>query len=230
MSAELCGYIRHAKIPFGRPDRCGVRRSWLWTLGLVLGILFSRAATAQGDPLDEFLTGMRTLSGTFEQAILDAEEQQVDSSAGQFWIERPGHLRWVYQEPYEQLLVVDGERAWTYDPDLEQVVVRDIDPGSAGPAVLLLFGKSNIDQQYQVERVSAIDGSRTRYRLTPRDTDREFVYLDISFLEGRLESLVMRDSLQQTTRIRFFDLRQNQPLAADLFQFTPPPDTDVIFQ
>ena len=41
--------------------------------------------------------------------------------------ERPGKFRWVYEKPYEQLIVGDGARIWFYDRDLNQVTVRKLD-------------------------------------------------------------------------------------------------------
>lgn len=195
-------------------------------LPLMLVCLPSKAET---DALDDFLNNMKTLTGKFEQVIIDAENTVIDQSSGVFWIERPGLLRWSYEKPYQQLLVVDGARVWTHDPDLEQVIVRAIDPATAGPAVLLLFDRAQIKEQYNIEKL-AEQGAESRYRMSQLNEGNEIMHVDLRFRSGLLSSLSMRDSLQQTTRISFIDLQLNQPLPANLFQFVPPAGTDVVEQ
>ncbi len=50
------------------------------------------------------------------------------------WLARPGTISgWsLYETPYQQLMVCDGEKIWFYDPDLSQVTVRPAAAALAG--------------------------------------------------------------------------------------------------
>lgn len=204
-------------------------------LGYLLAVAMSLAAgvaVAESNDLEQFLDQVKTMSGSFEQVIVDAAGEELDRTKGQFWIQRPGLLRWVYQEPYQQLVVVDGKKVWIHDPDLDQVSVRPIDPASAGPAVLLLFDRSSIQQQYRIVEVerSLVQGAASRVRLAPLAQSQDFIYLDLLFQQGKLAALIMQDTLQQTTKVSISDLQVNQRIAPSRFVFIPPAGTDVVEQ
>ena len=40
---------------------------------------------------------------------------------------RPDRLKWQVKEPYNQLQLVRGNQFLVYDPDLEQVIVKELD-------------------------------------------------------------------------------------------------------
>ncbi|SVD93775.1 uncharacterized protein METZ01_LOCUS446629, partial [marine metagenome] len=53
-----------------------------------------------------------TISGRFEQQLVDAEDNVIGKSAGTVDIMRPNKFRWSYSDPYEQVLVADGLNIW----------------------------------------------------------------------------------------------------------------------
>ena len=71
--------------------------------------------------VEDFVNNVNTLTGRFEQQLIDADNIVVDRSSGTIEIKKPGRFRWTYLEPYEQILVADGLNVWSYDVDLEQV-------------------------------------------------------------------------------------------------------------
>ena len=89
----------------------------------LLGMLFAanpaRAASAE-EELRQFVENVRTLNGRFVQTQTDEHGELVSSGAGMVAIARPGKFRWSYDQPYEQLMVCDGQTIWAYDPDLKQ--------------------------------------------------------------------------------------------------------------
>ncbi|HWM29675.1 MAG TPA: outer-membrane lipoprotein carrier protein LolA, partial [Woeseiaceae bacterium] len=88
--------------------------------------------------IEQFVESVQTMSGRFEQSLVDANDKVVESASGTFEIQRPGQLRWLYREPYEQVLVADGLNVWSYDVDLAQVTVKpQAEVLSSTPALLL---------------------------------------------------------------------------------------------
>ena len=82
-------------------------------------LLLPFAAQAGGvDQLQRFLASTSSASGVFEQTVLSASGKKPRKSAGLFAMQRPGKFRWTYERPYRQLLVSDGVKMWSFDPEL----------------------------------------------------------------------------------------------------------------
>jgi outer membrane lipoprotein carrier protein len=187
----------------------------------------TRAEAAVPAELREFFAGIDTIRGEFRQVLFDTRGRAVERSAGEFAILKPGRFRWHYTEPYEQLIVADGENIWLYDVDFEQVTVREqTDSLSQSPAMLLGGDADALDAFRYLGAYS--QGGRDWLRLEPVAPESDFRAVDLSFAGGELELMELTDALGQITRIEFTELVLNESLEDALFTFTPPPGVDVI--
>jgi len=185
------------------------------------------AEAAVPSELREFFAGIDTIRGEFRQVLFDARGRAVERSFGEFAILKPGRFRWHYTEPYEQLIVADGENIWLYDVDFEQVTVREqTDSLSQSPAMLLGGDADALDAFRYLGSYSR--GGRDWLRLEPVAPESDFRAVDLSFTGGELELMELTDALGQVTRIEFTELVLNESLEDALFTFTPPPGVDVI--
>ncbi|MEE8527762.1 MAG: outer membrane lipoprotein chaperone LolA [Gammaproteobacteria bacterium] len=179
------------------------------------------------EQLTEFLTSVETMSARFSQTLLDDDLAVVEVSAGDFAISRPGRFRWDYTEPYEQLILADGDRLWIYDAELEQASVRTVDAVLATTPAMLLSGDTDISAGYEiVDR--GLEDDVMWAELTPRTDEAEFVRLRLGFMDGEIRVMELFDRLGQTTRVEFFDVVRNPVLGDELFNFSPPDGVDVI--
>lgn len=179
------------------------------------------------EQLREFLTNVETMSARFSQTLLDEDLAVVEVSAGNFAISRPGRFRWDYTEPYEQLILADGDRLWIYDAELEQASVRTVDAVLATTPAMLLSGDTDISAGYEiVDR--GLEDDVMWAELTPRTDEAEFVRLRLGFMGGEIRVMELFDRLGQTTRVEFFDVVRNPVLGGELFNFSPPDGVDVI--
>ncbi len=179
------------------------------------------------EQLTEFLTNVETMSARFSQTLLDEDLAVVEVSAGNFAISRPGRFRWDYTEPYEQLILADGDRLWIYDAELEQASVRTVDAVLATTPAMLLSGDTDISAGYEiVDR--GLEDDVMWAELTPRTDEAEFVRLRLGFMGGEIRVMELFDRLGQTTRVEFFDVVRNPVLGGELFNFSPPDGVDVI--
>ena len=179
------------------------------------------------EQLTEFLTSVETMSARFSQTLLDDDLAVVEVSAGDFAISRPGRFRWDYTEPYEQLILSDGDRLWIYDAELEQASVRTVDAVLATTPAMLLSGDTDISAGYEiVDR--GLEDDVMWAELTPRTDEAEFVRLRLGFMYGEIRFMELFDRLGQTTRVEFFDVVRNPVLGDELFNFSPPDGVDVI--
>ena len=177
--------------------------------------------------IERFLRDIQTLSGRFEQSLIDADNQVVEESSGTLEIQRPGRFRWAYAEPYEQLLVADGLNVWSYDVDLAQVTVKSqVEVLSSTPALLLGGSPDALDQFDYVG--SFTDRGTVWIRLRPKNRENGFNKVELGFNDGELTRMLFSDNLEQTTLIALFDVSLNDNIKADRFQFDPPEDVDIV--
>ncbi len=206
--------------------------------GLFLGIFLILAAgkaswsqePAEGRHLiEDFVDNVQTMSGRFEQQLVDADNIVVDKSSGTIEISKPGKFRWTYLEPYEQILVADGLNVWSYDVDLEQVTVKPQAKFLASTPALLLGGSQNVLDDF--DYIGSFTERNTVWvRLRPKSTDNGFTRVELGFSDGKLDRMIFSDNLGQTTLIALFDLSLNEDIEAHRFDFSPPEDVDVVGQ
>ena len=55
---------------------------------------------------------MQSFQGNFLQTTIVESENRRVSASGIIAYQRPGKMRWEYQEPDPQLLVIDGDTLW----------------------------------------------------------------------------------------------------------------------
>ncbi len=177
--------------------------------------------------LRDFFADIDTIRGGFRQVLFDSRGEAVERSAGEFAILKPGRFRWEYTEPYEQLIVADGENIWLYDADFEQVTVREQTNSLSQSPAMLLGGDAGALEAFRYLGSYTRDG-RDWLRLEPVAPESDFRAVSLSFTGGELEMMELTDALGQVTRIEFTELVTNDSLDAALFTFEPPPGVDVI--
>lgn len=188
-------------------------------------------ASGKTQPLVELhglLSQTRSLQGDFTQVTTDQQGEVVEENTGKFAIKRPGLLRWHIAEPFEQLLVSDGEILWVYDPDLEQVTINTVDEQMQQNSALLL--SSDLEQlqaNYQAEEVRS-QGDKKVFALVPKDRGNSFERLELQFEGSQLSGWELYTALGEKSTFTFDNVKVNQPVSADLFKFDPPPGVDVL--
>jgi len=197
---------------------------------LILGMV--RASSAQGESegqrlIDDFINNVHTMSGRFEQQLVDADDIVIDKSSGTIEFQKPGRFRWTYLEPYEQILVADGLNIWSYDVDLEQVTVKAQAKVLASTPALLLGGAQDVLDDFEYIG-SFAERDIVWVRLRPKTTDNGFTKVELGFKEGKLSRMIFGDNLGQTTLIALFDLTVNESIDEQRFSFTPPDGVDVV--
>lgn len=177
--------------------------------------------------MEAFSSGLQSVSGSFSQSVTDANGHGGDASQGNFALQAPRQFRWETLRPYQQTIVADGRRVWVYEPDLEQVSVRNQGVAEAQSPLTVLTDLSQLDRQYTAEESGEREGL-SWLKLTSKATEPEFEYAELGFDAKSLVRMVFRDQLGNNTEIRFGDWQRNPRLAADTFRFVPPAGVDVV--
>ena len=188
---------------------------------------FFTPAQASGlDQLKSFLESNRSARGVFTQTVVAKSGRKPQQSAGIFALQRPGKFRWSYEKPYKQLLVSDGNKLWSYDPDLNQVAVKKIGTAFGASPAALLAGQ-DLDKHFELKEGAAADGLEF-VEATPRGGDASFERVKIGFAANRPVSMEIHDSFGQVTVLRFTQFEPNPALPASLFRFVAPAGADVV--
>ncbi len=200
---------------------------------LVLTLLSFTSITAVADDevaiqrLTELLNQAQTITARFSQLTLDGSGTQLQETAGQLALKRPGLFRWHTDAPMEQLLVSNGEKVWLYDPDLQQVTIQTLDQRLTHTPALLLSGDvSKIRENFEISHNEG--GNVVDFILKPKSKDTLFDSLRLSFRNKVLNDMQLIDSIGQRTNILFLNVKMNEPQDDAQFTFEIPAGADVI--
>lgn len=192
---------------------------------LVLPLSAHAGAT---DKLKNFIASTRSAQADFTQDVRDKNGQRIQLASGTMQFVRPGKFRWVYQKPYEQLILGDGEKFWLYDKELNQVTVKKIDAALGSSPAALLSGNNEIERGFQLKDNGTRDGLEW-LEAVPRNQDTSFEKIHMAFnAQSDLVVMELQDSFGHTTVLRFAKLQRNPQLAPQLFKFVPPKGADVL--
>ncbi|MDP3845105.1 MAG: outer membrane lipoprotein chaperone LolA [Pseudomonas sp.] len=202
---------------------------------LLLAVMAFAVVPAQADDavavarLTALLSQAQTLTARFSQLTLDGSGTQLQETAGELSLKRPGLFRWHTDAPAEQMLVSNGQKVWLYDPDLNQVTIQVLDQRLTHTPALLLSGDvSKISENFTVTHKEG--GSVVDFILKPKAKDSLFDNLRLSFRNGVINDMQLVDSVGQRTNILFLGVKMNEPLDASQFSFQVPAGADVIEQ
>ncbi len=188
----------------------------------------STAFAGARNDLKSFTTGLKGLDGQFTQQVYDASGKLKETSSGRVAMSAPRLFRWEYTKPYPQLIVADGKKVWVYDPDLEQVSVREQGVEEQNSPLSALIDPGKLDQQFNVKETAATDGLRWLV-LTPKTAgDASFQSARLGFSDKGLIRMEVVDAVDQRTRIDFAGWKRNPSFAGGTFKYAPSKGVDVI--
>lgn len=197
-------------------------------IGITSLFLAVSAYAGASDKLHSFITATRSGQANFTQVIQDQNGKRIQSASGTMQFVRPGKFRWVYQKPYEQIIVGDGAKFWMYDVDLNQVTVKKLDAALGSSPAALLSGNNEIERAFVLSDTGTKDGlDWLEAQAKARDTSFEKILMAFN-AQGELAVMELRDAFGHTTVLTFTQMQRNPKLAPQLFKFVPPKGADVL--
>lgn len=175
-----------------------------------------------------FTKGLKSLDARFEQRVFDPNGRPSETSSGSVKLSAPRQFRWEYLKPAPQLIVADGDQIWIYDPELEQVTVRNQSREEQGSPLAVLIDPTELDRQYKVTDGGKSGGLDWLVLLPRKEEDAPFQKAKLGFGAGGLVRMELNDGLGQHTVIGFGPWQRNPAFAAGTFRFTPPKGVDVV--
>jgi len=194
---------------------------------LALLLPFSAKAGSGLDRLDNFFEGLGSLRANFEQTVIDASAFLLQESGGVLIMQRPDKFLWDYQRPYQQAIIADGKKIYIYDADLEQVTIKVMKKSMGDTPMLLLSSGGALADSFVITETGE-DSGLEWLQLKPRAQQSNFSMMRLAFDKNTLRIMELVDSFDQTTRLRFSEVKRNPKIDSALFRFVAPPGVDVI--
>ena len=200
-------------------------------IAALAAVALAGASAAWADAIEQlraFHTATKSGKVVFRQVVIGkAQQGQQRESSGTFAFQRPGKFRWVYEKPFKQLIVGDGERLWVYDRDLSQVIVRKLDVALGSTPAALLAGDSTLEKNFDLTDTGR--GNGLEYvEAKPRSPDTGFARVKIGLSDNLPRAMELTDTFGNVTVLTFSRFERNPALDPDLFKFVPPQGADVI--
>ncbi|HXE21452.1 MAG TPA: outer membrane lipoprotein chaperone LolA [Rhodoferax sp.] len=192
------------------------------------------------EDLESFVKTVKSGHADFSQIVTSpprpGQAARSKTSSGIFEFQRPHRFRFVYDKPYQQTIVADGQTLWLYDADLNQVTARKQSQvlGST-PAALIASAPDLQALRTDFNLQDAPDQDGLQWVVaTPKAKDGPLQSVRVGFRPSgtgsELAELEILDSFGQRSVLTFSQLVVNTPLRSDAFVFKPPAGADVVQQ
>ena len=181
--------------------------------------------------VDRRYNHLSTLKAQFEETYIGAGLSRNES--GQLWLQKPGKMRWQYEQPTPKLFVVDGKNAFFYVPSEQQarrMPAKKLDDFRS--PIRYLLGHTKLQQEFSKLAISSESpkqaGNVVLEGVPKEMEDRvQRVLLEIS-PSSQIERIHIEELDGSTTEFLFRDLQENVVVKPDLFRFSPPPGVEVV--
>jgi len=177
---------------------------------------------------------IRSFSGGFIQSSHRADTETGHKKAeGLVSYKRPGKMRWLYEAPEEQLLVINGQTMWLYDPLLENVTVQKLEKITEGTALSFLLGLGNLQDDFIHRGISKnllIGQEGLIIELEPKKSTANlaFIQLNVHPETYNLQTIALMDQQDNYRTIQLMNIKYNLEIEDSFFVFTVTNDMEVI--
>ena len=175
----------------------------------------SAADQAAVDRAVDYLQGLTSARGTFSETGPNGQTMR-----GNFYLKRPGKMRFEYTNPEGLVVVADGNNVMRYDPRLN--VFRQA-PLSATPLSAFLARNINLSSGVRIDRVTRTDNGA--FAIVARSSSRPndgSITLAFAGSPMRLQQWIITDAQGQQTRTHLLTLSPASGLSNSLFTLRDP--------
>jgi outer membrane lipoprotein carrier protein len=188
------------------------------------------AAIARG--VDNHYNQLRSLQANFTEIYRGAGAERVES--GTLWLKKPRKMRWEYRSPKEKLFVSDGKSVWFYLPSERQARKTELKKlEDLRSPLAFLLGKTKLEKELRglskVVDQPPMGAANTLLRGVPQAMGDRISEVQLEITPSdQIVRILLTEADGATTEFRFADLRENQRLSDERFEFTPPPGVETV--
>ena len=177
---------------------------------------------------DQFSRGIEGLQANFAQRVFDSNGQLKERTSGVVQLKAPRQFRWEVVKPYPQLIVADGDNLWVFDPDLEQVTVRNQSAEENSSPLAVLIDPTELERQFKVKEGGRGQGLDWLELSPKKPEEAPFERARLGFGAAGLVRMDLYDGLGQRTVLGFSAWKRNPAFPVDTFRFVVPEGVDQV--
>ena len=206
---------------------------------LVLAILFFAAVPLFAadsvqqiaDRVDRRYNHLTTMKANFQESYNGAGLTRNES--GELWLQKPGKMRWQYEQPTPKLFIVDGKNAYFYVPSEHQarrMPAKKLDDFRS--PLRYLLGHTKLQNEFNNLQLSTSppkQGGDAVLEGVPKGMEDRVqqVLLEIT-PSDEISRIRVEEIDGSVTEFQFSDMQENLAIKADLFHFSPPPGVEIV--
>ena len=206
-------------------------------LGICLSLLFlvsgasAESVSKIASRIDRHYNHLHSFHSRFEEIYEGAGISRKE--AGELFLEKPGKMRWNYEQPRPKIFLSDGKTAYFYVPGDQQARKMPVKKlADLRSPIRLLLGHTELQKEFRGLTLSSekpLEPSDLVLQGVPKGMEDRIsrVLLEVS-PEGQIARIFVEELDGATTDFRFADIQENVSLSPDLFKFTAPPGIQII--
>lgn len=210
---------------------------WMICAAVVIPILAMGGVCSAMPDLDAILDNVEQqysgngFSARFSQESTLKAMEITDTASGDVVIQRPGKMRWVYEEPEKQTIITNGKDLWIFRPEDNQVMIgKAPDIFGKGKGAGFLSDIGTIRKSFRISLETASSDTAYKLKLLPisGSADLAVIYLWVSKTDSTIVRVDTINFYGDETRIKLLDQRFDTTIDDSLFKVDIPEGMDII--
>lgn len=181
--------------------------------------------------VDGRYNNLRTLKTDFQEIYNGAGLARSES--GELLLQKPGKMRWQYEQPTPKLFVVDGKSAFFYVPSERQarrMPAKKLDDFRS--PIRYLLGHSKLQKEFTKLAISSEAPKQPGNVVLegiPKGMEERVQQVLLEITPSNQISRIYIEELDgSTTEFIFRNIQENVSIKPDLFRFVPPKGVELV--
>ena len=183
------------------------------------------------DRVDHRYNHLSTMKANFQESYNGAGLTRNES--GVLWLEKPGKMRWQYEQPTPKLFIVDGKNAYFYVPSEHQarkMAAKKLDDFRS--PLRYLLGHTKLQNEFtnlQLATESPKQAGDVVLTGVPKGMEDRVQQVQLEITPSDEISRIRVEEIDgSVTEFQFSDMQQNIAVKPDLFHFVAPPGVEIV--
>ena len=173
-----------------------------------------------------------TFQAKFKQVFSKKFHGDQPAESGVIYVKKPGFMLWDYLAPDKKMFLIDGKKAWMYEPSSKQALWRDVKDSSLPTPVKFLWGQGKLTDEFHVKIVpnSKFAGPNQKaLKLLPKKRSPHYkLVMFVVDAQGAVVSSLVYDHEGNKNQITFSEIQMNKLIEDKKFTFVPPKGVQVL--
>ena len=183
---------------------------------------FGAIASEAREFLIQSLEEIKSMQSFFEQSMGSSD----NSVTGQLLFQRPNLFRMEISPPVSQSITSDGESLWTYDKDLDQVVVKDLMNSLAEMPFMKLL--SDPRAFLEGKEIVSLSEDEKRFKIVIKENESPIEFVELDFTRGLISRIFIGSRVGAPLEVFFNQMSLLERFSNEEFIFTLPENIDLI--